>query len=57
MGTVWAQLLGCVPLRQSVADAVSHGLGLPPSEQEIAHAGFHAMAARLGGEEVPLLVR
>ena len=55
--TVGAQLLGVVPLRQAVADAGSHGLGLPPSEKEIAHAVFHAMAARLCGEEVPLLVR
>lgn len=55
--TVGAQLLGVVPLRQAVADAGAYGVGLAPPEKEVSHAVFHAMAARLCGEQVPLLIR
>ena len=53
--TVGAQLLGVVPESAALAAACASGKGL--AQAEPAHAVFRAIAARLCGERVPLIVR
>ena len=53
--TVGAQLLGVVPESAALAAACASGRGL--AQDEPAHAVFRAIAARLCGERVPLIVR
>lgn len=55
--TVGARLVGVVPYSSAVAAAGAEGCGLPPPEKELASAVFDAVAARLCGEQAPLLIR